>query len=60
MLSIGVYPDVTLADAREKRSEARKILAAGGAMVLSICAWAADAAMTVVLSTLNSHVLSIK
>lgn len=24
MLSIGVYPDVTLADAREKRSEARK------------------------------------
>ncbi len=30
------------------------------AMVLSICAWAADAAMTVVLSTLNSHVLSIK
>lgn len=29
MLSIGVYPDVTLADAREKRSEARKILAAG-------------------------------
>ena len=29
MLSIGVYPGVTLADAREKRSEARKILAAG-------------------------------
>ena len=29
MLSIGVYPDVNLADAREKRSEARKILAAG-------------------------------
>lgn len=29
MLSIGVYPDVSLADAREKRSEARKILAAG-------------------------------
>lgn len=26
MLSIGVYPDVSLADAREKRSEARKIL----------------------------------
>ncbi len=24
MLSIGVYPDVTLADAREKRSEARE------------------------------------
>ena len=30
MLSIGVYPDVSLADAREKRSEARKILTAGG------------------------------
>lgn len=30
MLSIGVYPDVTLADAREKRNEARKILTAGG------------------------------
>lgn len=30
MLSIGVYPDVSLADAREKRSEARKILSAGG------------------------------
>ena len=30
MRSIGVYPDVTLADAREKRSEARKLLAAGG------------------------------
>lgn len=30
------------------------------AMVLSICAWAVDAAMTVALSTLNSHVLSIK
>lgn len=30
MLSIGVYPDVSLADAREKRSEARKIIAAGG------------------------------
>ncbi len=30
MLSIGVYPDVTLADAREKRSEAGKLLAAGG------------------------------
>lgn len=30
MLSISVYPDVSLADAREKRSEARKILAAGG------------------------------
>ena len=27
MLSIGVYPDVSLADAREKRNEARKILA---------------------------------
>ncbi|MGR4051301.1 tyrosine-type recombinase/integrase [Kosakonia cowanii] len=30
MLSIGVYPDVSLADARQKRDEARKILAAGG------------------------------
>ncbi len=29
VLSIGVYPDISLADAREKRSEARKILAAG-------------------------------
>ncbi|MBK0018993.1 DUF4102 domain-containing protein [Kosakonia sp. S42] len=30
MLSIGVYPSVSLADTREKRSEARKIPAAGG------------------------------
>jgi hypothetical protein len=30
MLSIGVYPDVSLADAREKRKEARKTLASGG------------------------------
>lgn len=30
MLSIGVYPDISLADAREKRNEARKILANGG------------------------------
>ncbi|MBH2725985.1 tyrosine-type recombinase/integrase [Serratia marcescens] len=30
MLSIGVYPDVSLADARQKRDEARKVLAAGG------------------------------
>ena len=30
MLSIGVYPDVSLADARQKREDARKILAAGG------------------------------
>ena len=30
MLSIGVYPDVTLADAREKRSEARKLEAIQG------------------------------
>lgn len=30
MLSIGVYPDVSLADARQRRDEARKVLAAGG------------------------------
>lgn len=30
MLSIGVYPDISLADARQKRDEARKVLAAGG------------------------------
>ncbi|MHA1053412.1 tyrosine-type recombinase/integrase [Enterobacter mori] len=30
MLSFGVYPDVSLADARQKRDEARKVLAAGG------------------------------
>lgn len=30
ILSIGVYPDISLADARAKRTEARKILASGG------------------------------
>ena len=29
LLALGVYPDVTLADARERRAEARKVLAAG-------------------------------
>ena len=29
LLSLGVYPDVTLADARERRDEARKVLAKG-------------------------------
>ena len=29
MLSLGVYPDVGLKDARERREEARKLLAAG-------------------------------
>lgn len=29
-LSIGVYPDISLADARLKREEARKIIALGG------------------------------
>lgn len=29
-LAFGVYPDVSLADAREKRDVAKKILAAGG------------------------------
>ncbi len=29
-LALGVYPDVTLADARERRNEARKLLANGG------------------------------
>ena len=29
LLALGVYPDVTLADARERRSQARKVLAAG-------------------------------
>lgn len=29
MLSIGVYPDISLADARQKRDAARKLLAAG-------------------------------
>jgi hypothetical protein len=28
-LSLGVYPDVSLADAREKRDQARKLIAAG-------------------------------
>ncbi len=30
MLSIGVYPDVSLSDARERREDARKLLANGG------------------------------
>lgn len=30
LLALGVYPDVSLADARQKRSEAKKILSAGG------------------------------
>ncbi|EKR1728946.1 TPA_asm: tyrosine-type recombinase/integrase [Salmonella enterica subsp. enterica serovar Madelia] len=29
LLSIGVYPDVTLAEARDKRTEAKRVLAAG-------------------------------
>ena len=29
LLAIGVYPDVTLSDARDRRTEARKALAAG-------------------------------
>ncbi|QHQ22466.1 DUF4102 domain-containing protein [Pectobacterium brasiliense] len=29
-LSIGVYPDISLAEARLKREEARKIVASGG------------------------------
>ncbi len=29
LLALGVYPDITLADARERRAEARKALAAG-------------------------------
>jgi hypothetical protein len=29
-LALGVYPDVSLADARQKRAEAKKVLAAGG------------------------------
>ncbi len=29
LLALGVYPDVSLADAREKRAQARKVLAAG-------------------------------
>lgn len=30
LLSVGVYPDVTLADARSKREDAKRIIAAGG------------------------------
>ena len=30
LLAVGVYPDVLLADARKKRDEAKKIMAAGG------------------------------
>ena len=30
LLAVGVYPDVSLADARRRRDEAKKILAAGG------------------------------
>lgn len=30
LLSVGVYPDVSLADARAKRDEAKRLLAAGG------------------------------
>lgn len=30
LLAIGVYPDVPLADARAKRDEAKRLLAAGG------------------------------
>ena len=29
LLALGVYPDITLADARERRAQARKVLAAG-------------------------------
>lgn len=29
LLALGVYPDVSLGDARERRAQARKILAAG-------------------------------
>ncbi len=29
MLALGVYPDVTLADARNKRNEAKRVIAAG-------------------------------
>src|SRR5713226_3644425 len=29
LLALGVYPDVTLSDARERRAQARKVLAAG-------------------------------
>src|ERR1019366_7092855 len=30
LLALGVYPEVNLADARERRAQARKVLAAGG------------------------------
>ena len=30
LLALGVYPDITLAEARQKRADAKKILAAGG------------------------------
>ncbi len=30
LLALGVYPEVTLSDARDRRAQARKILAAGG------------------------------
>lgn len=30
LLALGVYPDITLAEARQKRAEAKKVLAAGG------------------------------
>jgi len=30
LLSVGVYPDITLADARSKREDAKRIIAAGG------------------------------
>lgn len=30
LLALGVYPDVTLAEARQKRADAKKVLAAGG------------------------------
>src|SRR4051812_36842227 len=29
LLALGVYPEITLADARERRAQARKVLAAG-------------------------------
>src|SRR5271166_1729847 len=29
LLALGIYPDVTLADARDRRAQARKVLAAG-------------------------------
>lgn len=30
LLALGVYPDITLADARQKRADAKKVLATGG------------------------------